>query len=535
MNLRFYILIFSTFILFTIGKAQPTFSITSINSTSIISCVTPTINFIATTHYTNGVLSCTWTNGSVILTGTNVLINVQGSYTISGKANNTVFQNQILIISSNTTQPLAAISPITQTIGCSVTSITDVTLIPTTFTTSYIHRVVSPYGGIYSVNSQTQVYTPYGPGTYTYTIIDSLNGCSSDNLFTVNSASQFPTTKVVSPQNYTLGCSTKSLATITITNMVGSNLSYSIFGLPASGSSGTSFTFNTAGTRTISVVDNQSLCEIRIPITVLMDTVRPNFIAVVPTNSLNCLIPEVTLQGLSSVQNSWIDWNFFSDMLFLVDPIITIRTNTLIAPIKHLEDYYLHVINLNNSCGVVSPKVSIYQDVYMPRLNVPSPFDVKCPSPTVTIYPTITGSPQNCNYNWVYPISANVIGINSPSLITDSPGIYTITLTNLINYCKAETQVEVQICVSNKEILNNNSLFHIYPNPVIDKLFLIETLEINLTVDIEIYNDLGQLVLTLKKFDVSNNLDVSYLKQGLYFLNIVGSQKNQAKKFVVNR
>lgn len=535
MNLRLYILIFSTFILFTIGKAQPTFSVTSINSTSVISCANPTLNFIATTHYTNGVLSCTWTNGNTILTGTDVVISTPGSYTILGKANGAPLQNQALIISSNTVQPQLAISPISQSINCSLASITDITVSSTTFSTGAIHRFISPYGGMYCANSPTHAYSPFGPGTYTYNLIDSSNGCSSVHLFTVNSASQFPIAKVVSPQNFTLGCSTKSLATITITNVVGSNLSYSILGPSFLSSSGASFTFNTAGTRTISVLDNQSLCEVRIPITVLIDTIRPNFITVVPTTTLNCLIPEITMLGLSSTKNSRIDWTFFNDLLYLIRPIETVRTKTLISTINFIDDYYLHVINLNNGCEVVSPKISIYQDVYMPRLNVPSPFNVKCPTPTVTIYPTITGSSQNCNYNWKYPITANVNGINTPSLNTDSPGIYTITLINPYNHCKVESQVDVQICVSSKEELNNSLLFRIYPNPVIDKLFLLESLELKHLVDIEIYNDLGQLVLRTQKFNSSNYLDVSNLKQGLYFLNIVGSQNSLVKKFVVSR
>lgn len=535
MNLRLYILIFSTFILFTIGKAQPTFSVTSINSTSVISCANPTLNFIATTHYTNGVLSCTWTNGNTILTGTDVVIGTPGSYTILGKANGAPLQNQALIISSNTVQPQLAITPLSQTINCSLASITDVTVSSTTFSTGAIHRFISPYGGMYSANSPTHAYTPFGPGTYTYSLIDSANGCSSVHLFTVNSTDQFPTAQLVSPQNFTLGCATRSLASITLTNMVGSNLSYSIFGPSVLSSTGTSFTLNTAGTRTISVLDNQSMCEIRIPVTVLIDTIKPNIFTIVPTNTLNCLVTEITIQGLSSIQNSFVDWNFYSDMLFLVSPIITIQPKILISTIKHLEDYYLHVINRNNACEIVSPKVSIYQDIYMPRLNVPSPFDVKCPSPTVTIFPTITGSPQYCNYLWNYPVSANVTGINTPSLITDSPGIYTITLSNPSNKCSVETEVEVQICVSSKEELNNSSLFRIYPNPVIDKLFLLESLELKHLVDIEIYNDLGQLVLRTQKFNSSNYLDVSNLKQGLYFLNIVGSQNSLVKKFVVSR
>lgn len=523
------------FIQFTIGNAQSTFSLTSINSSSVITCTQPTLNFIATTHYTNGVLSCTWTNGNTILTGTDVVISTPGTYTILGKANGAPLQNQVLVISTNTMQPQLAISPITQSISCSLASITDVTVSSTTFSTGAIHQFMSPYGGMYSANSPTHAYTPFGPGTYTYSLIDSANGCSSVHLFTVNSTAQFPTAKLVSPQNFTLGCATRSLASITLTNMVGSNLSYSIFGPSVLSSSGTSFTLNTAGTRTIEVLDNQSMCEIRIPVTVLIDTIKPKFFTIVPTNTLNCLVTEIIIQGISSVPNSFVDWNFDGDMLFLVTPILIIQPNTLISPIKHLQDYYLHVINRNNGCGVISPKVSIYQDIYMPRLNVPSPFDVQCPSPTVAIFPTITGSSQYCNYLWQYPVPANVTGINTPSLITDSPGIYTITLTNPNNKCTVEAQVDVQICVSINEQLNNSSLLHIYPNPVIDKLFLLESLELKHLVDIEIYNDLGQLVLRTQKFNSSNYLDVSNLKQGLYFLNIVGSQNSLVKKFVVSR
>jgi hypothetical protein len=73
------------------------------------------------------------------------------------------------------------------------------------------------------------------------------------------------------------------------------------------------------------------------------------------------------------------------------------------------------------------------------------------------------------------------------------------------------------------------NLFSIYPNPASD------ILNINTTKQLEsvtIFNQLGQEVYNLKTTAISNAIDISNLKKGLYIMNVRAEGKTQAIKFI---
>ncbi len=77
---------------------------------------------------------------------------------------------------------------------------------------------------------------------------------------------------------------------------------------------------------------------------------------------------------------------------------------------------------------------------------------------------------------------------------------------------------------------NKLNLFKVYPNPVKN----IITIETALTIDsIDVVNQLGQNVLTLNSNRIINNqVDLSSLSQGLYFMNIRSGDKSESIKTV---
>lgn len=80
--------------------------------------------------------------------------------------------------------------------------------------------------------------------------------------------------------------------------------------------------------------------------------------------------------------------------------------------------------------------------------------------------------------------------------------------------------------------LENHS-FKVYPNPVSDQLFI--QLSTSGSYNLEVINVLGQLVLTKKDHASSTTLDVSNLKNGIYFLNIhYSNESSQTIKFIKN-
>ena len=75
------------------------------------------------------------------------------------------------------------------------------------------------------------------------------------------------------------------------------------------------------------------------------------------------------------------------------------------------------------------------------------------------------------------------------------------------------------------------SYFSFYPNPVKDVL----TLDFKQTIEVKsinIYNTLGQLVLIIPKAQNTNNIDVSSLKSGNYFIKINSDKGTSNSKFI---
>lgn len=77
---------------------------------------------------------------------------------------------------------------------------------------------------------------------------------------------------------------------------------------------------------------------------------------------------------------------------------------------------------------------------------------------------------------------------------------------------------------------NELNLFKVYPNPVKN----IITIETGLTIDsIDVVNQIGQNVLTLNSNRIINNqVDLSSLSQGLYFMNIRSGDKSESIKII---
>ena len=73
-----------------------------------------------------------------------------------------------------------------------------------------------------------------------------------------------------------------------------------------------------------------------------------------------------------------------------------------------------------------------------------------------------------------------------------------------------------------------NSFFTIYPNPASDQLYI--TSENYVIENVTIYSALGKKVIELENFDTS--IDVSYLSEGMYFIEVSTSKGKSVQKFI---
>jgi gliding motility-associated-like protein len=440
----------------------PTFSIVNTSKSYSVTCFNPTVTLDATTNYSynNGTLNYLWASASQTFVANSASIVTPGSYTVTATDPVTQCSTvQLVVVGVNTVAPLSIMTPSLQNITCT-TAATNVTVTANP-TINVTHMIMAPQGGTYVASSYSTMYTPGGVGNYTYCLRNDVNGCETCKEFTVTSNQSFPTFKLTSPQNFTVGCNTTSCAVISIDQGQGGGggaVTYTV--LPPGTSTVTSpgllsptstYTVCAPGAYTVITKDNVSLCETRVPVSILQNTFAPNLSAIIPRTVLDCDNPSVQLKGLSNTENVEYSWVFVGTPNTVQADTVTAHIEG--APTKTLLNTYTLVINdLSSTCKSYSV-VPIFQNIYPPRAAVtPITSSLTCLVPTVVLTnqsaattPTSTGfefGKPVVGFWWEGPTPQEPLS-NSTSYVAGTPGVYTMTAKDMNNGCTSSTIVTV--------------------------------------------------------------------------------------------
>ena len=122
--------------------------------------------------------------------------------------------------------------------------------------------------------------------------------------------------------------------------------------------------------------------------------------------------------------------------------------------------------------------------------------------------------------------AVNIYGLNYDTTYTWS--VTPINCFGTATGCATYT-FKTEDALSTDEFTLDNS-FSIYPNPAKDVI----TIKTDLTIEsVEIYNQLGQLVINRKGADIlENSINVASLNNGIYLMTINTQDKKQTLKFV---
>jgi hypothetical protein len=614
------------FCITTIKCKTQTYGLTMTNVSGMYSltCSNPSINLVVSNNFPSAA-TYSWAGPSA-LTGSNVLIGMPGNYTVTATSG-TIAISMTVAIGVYAFVPVPNISPSVQSISCGSNPAQFVVVVSPQPTVSgqpqpsYTHSISTPYGAAFSSTSTSSfLYNVSGPGTYTYSIVNNLNGCIATKAVTVTAAA-YPTFSLVSPQQFTLGCNSKTVAVINFsnasTNPSGGAVSYTILapGSPTATVPGpqSSYTVNSAGVYTAVVKDNNSLCETRIPFSVIQNTAGPNVSVIVPSSILSCGLPSVQLQALSSSsQPVGYVWTFPGTPGSLPGSFITITSNSAAPTSSIVANYTITATDLNSFC-MSTNVVPMYQNLYPPKakfspgiitcttptlvltnqstsgIPINSPFPVSqpvigyqwfgptpqpsaavtttyaastpgtytlvamdmnngCTSATFSIvddnqdYPIISSSGIFCfngsgfavisptvipasavQFSWISPVSGTVSGAQSGTLITNSPGIYSITVTNTSNGCSSTAQLTVDICAGlSKKVLAEDLSF--FPNPT-NGIFTISLIGAIMNNTMEITNVLGVVIKKQILTSEKNLIDITSQPAGVYFVRMSGNGK----------
>lgn len=448
---------------YSFSQQSISFSVQTISGSNTITCSNPVVHIIASSNHSTTV-NYMWVGYSASFSGPNAFITIPGTYTITAIAANNHSSVKLITIGIDTIAPSSYISPTLQTVSCHSNSVPVVN-------TSYnlgingTHNFMAPFGGTFSVNSPLAQYKPSGPGTYTYVLIDEQNGCETIKTFTVISLSGFPTLDVKSPENFTLGCGTKSIAAINILNgstfpILGGPVSYTLLSqnsptyIPAGAlSSVTNYTVNTPGLWTVVIKDDISNCETRVPITVIQNTVGPNLAVIVPTQMLSCNFPVVQLQATSTTANTSYTWSLPSSSNNLVGNVITVPSNQANPTNSVVGNYILTGKDDNSTCSSTSV-IPIYQNIYPPNAFITSGGLnlLTCLTPTIVVFHQSTSSiPSSTLFSNTLPVKVSLWkgplpqlpSIFSSTYIAYTSGIYTATILDENNGCLSKATLPI--------------------------------------------------------------------------------------------
>ncbi len=461
----------------------PTFAIVSTTPGQTITCATPSIDLVAASNYTYGTLTYFWASNSTTFTSGQVNITVPGTYTCIITDPVTNCQNQSTIsVGVNTVLPISAVTPSNQNMTCN-TAVTTVTATANP-SVNVTHYILSPYGGSVSATSHTMIYSP-ACGVYTYVLVNDINGCSTTKNFTVNCNTGFPTFSVVSAQNFTLGCNSTSCAVVNITlgntDPPGGSITYSILTPGSSSVTGSgplsvlnTYTLCSPGSHTVVVKDNTSLCETRLPISILQNTFTPNISASYDRTILDCNNPRVTLKGLSNTPNVKYDWVFQGTPNTQPGDTITVFTEPA-TPTKTLVNTFTLVVTDNSSTCKSTLVVPINQNLFTPKAVISNGGvnAISCKTPSVmltnlsiTNIPPGTGYPtsnQVIGFLWAGPTPQEPVS-NSSTYLALTTGVYTMTAKDLNNGCVSNTVIAI----------DDNRIYPILNNPTAPSPFYVD-------------------------------------------------------------
>ncbi len=407
--------------------------------------VSPTINNTppaASANAGSGVLTCTtaslslsggpagamnysWSGPGIVSGGSsaNPVVNQPGTYNLTvTNPSNGCSANANTTVTQNTVHPTVSIGPSSYTTTCTSPTV-QLTATSSTATSSYSWQV--PSTGSLN-NSSVSNPVASGTGVFTVVVTNTANGCSSTAAVSQVFADAAVPTVSLSTTSLVLTCTTTSIG-VTAT-ATGSNLTYNWSPAPLSGGSTGSPVFGTPGNYAVVVTNTLNGCSTSANVSVSTNTAAPASVAVSPTQTLTCATTTAALTATSSAASASYSWTGTG---------ITGPSNAATVVVNQTGTYTVLITNTANGCSSTATG-SVTNNITTPTATlsaVSSNSAISCATPVVLL--SVASTPiGNVSYSWS-------TGDTTPTAGVVSPGVVTVTVTNLANGCETTVQYNV--------------------------------------------------------------------------------------------
>lgn len=365
-------------------------------------------------------------NGELVGTETTLDVSVPDTYTLNvmNSLNNCETSAQA-IVDQDIELPLAD-AGLDATLTCTTTEF----LLGGTGTSSgteYQYEWTNESGEVISTDIVQMISDP---GTYTFTVFNTNNGCETSAEVNIDQNIQNPVSNA--GQGGILTCDVSEI-TLDGSASTGTALSYQWLNeMSVPVSTEIEIAVSEAGTFTLVVTNTENGCTHSSEVEVTPDENIPMAVA---TNDgmLTCDVFEVLIDATnsSSVSGSidfeWLDTNgdFLSN-----DASLMVNTPGV---------YTVIITDTENGC-TTNALVEVPQDIIAPEALAGSDDTLNC---TITELQLngLAGNGTNFSFNW---LDNNNVSISQlPNVSVSSAGIYTLVVTNMDNGCSASDQVEI--------------------------------------------------------------------------------------------
>lgn len=369
---------------------------------------------------TNPNTTIAWASASGPLTGNPVTVNAAGSYTLTVTDIGTgCVSTNIVNVGNDITPPNASIFTTISTLTCAspTSNLNGIsTLTGATFAWT------APSGAVPGnpINASTV-------GTYTLTVTNPANGCTTTQTTTLNSNLTAPTINITAPSTL-ITCSNPSLELTAAGNPT--NVSY-LWGGMATGSNPIVYA-TTPGNYSVLAVDPANGCSSTATLVITQDIIAPNATAG-DDETVDCTGQPRTLTGGSTTNGVTYFWSG--------PGLFSASTQTTTSNV--VGNYTLTVTNPANGCKS-SDIMAITTNTLVPNVNAGLNQSIKCNKQTVALAgSSSTVSTPPVTYSWAGPSIAPPQTVTTAVCSTSVAGIYTLTVTNPATGCSASDQVVV--------------------------------------------------------------------------------------------
>ncbi|MCK6693218.1 MAG: PKD domain-containing protein, partial [Thermoanaerobaculia bacterium] len=277
-------------------------------------------------------------------------------------------------------------------------------------------------------------------GTYTLTIADTLNGCTTTATVAVTVDTIPPVAVAAAPG--VLNCATPALTL----NSAGSSDSIFTFqwattnGHFAGPVNGQTATVDTVGTYILIVTNLLNGCQAADTVVVSGAFDPPLAIIGQPAPSLTCSADSVQIDASSSSAGPDFQFGWSSSGGTILSGIGT-ASPWVGAP----GTYQLLVTDLTNGCTATAG-ISIALDTVAPIVQIAVPAVLDCQTTALPLDAGGSSSGPGFAYQWSFAGPGNGIVSGDTTLmpVVNAAGIYTLTVTNKLNGCTANAGIQVQ-------------------------------------------------------------------------------------------